>query len=529
MVMIDPFTHFTWIELISTKHQESVVNAFVKRILCEEGAPRYMLTDNGSEFKNKVLKDLMNTLAIDYQFAPAYHPQSNQAERANRFITETLRAVVRQPGAAARDWQKYVKFIEFGMRRLPIPGTNLTPFMAMRGRDPILPIDLPLAQGAPVVDKGVSEHVKDIIKTKTLAEKLLRSASEKVKKENKDLYDQGRTQITFKVGDLVRLWGVQRSSKGQASKLKLRNGVYKVMGSNGDLYDLQSVLFPEITRTNVHVSTIARWRGDAPANPHAAAAPAPQARRANQRRGGARRGHDDDDDDDDDDGQTTTQAHLWDQLKVNELAVFVKRDESPSYLRVAEVVELAADKRSGEFWYWVDCSPGKYNPAKPLADRRLTPEWADARGNTRVKPTLKERALWQPRQHSLSLEDIEIIVPAIKQHVGGKVVQKDYDKVNVWLRRRARTDSRASVALRALAAPNSLGDECATLMREDLLRARQHDTLPHVGHDEVSDTFLYRRVPMGGSLSTAEVLERNKEQPDRAGRIKELFSLWAPW
>ena len=113
--------------------------------------------------------------------------------------------------------------------------------------------------------------------------------------------------------------------------------------------------------------------------------------------------------------------------------------------------------------------------------------------------------------------------------MGGKVVQKDYDKVNVWLRRRARTDSRASVALRALAAPNSLGDECATLMREDLLRARQHDTLPHVGHDEVSDTFLYRHVPMGSSLSTAEVLERNKEQPGRAERIKELFSLWVPW
>ena len=34
---------------------------------------------------------------------------------------------------------------------------------------------------------------------------------------------------------------------------------------------------------------------------------------------------------------------------------------------------------------------------------------------------------------------------------------------------------------------------------------------------------------MGSSLSTAEVLERNKEQPDRAERIKELFSLWVPW
>ena len=88
LVMIDPFTHFVWIELISTKDADSVLDAFVRRILCEEGAPRAMLTDNGSEFKNKTLRDLMEALEVNHQFAPAYHPQSNQAERANRFITE---------------------------------------------------------------------------------------------------------------------------------------------------------------------------------------------------------------------------------------------------------------------------------------------------------------------------------------------------------------------------------------------------------------------------------------------------------
>ena len=83
-------------------------------------------------------------LGVDFQFSPAYHPQSNQTERSNRFITETLRSIVNESGATVRDWAKYVKFIEFAMRRAPIPGTNLTPFMAMRGRDPVLPIDLPL-------------------------------------------------------------------------------------------------------------------------------------------------------------------------------------------------------------------------------------------------------------------------------------------------------------------------------------------------------------------------------------------------
>ena len=72
--MIDPFTHFVWLELVNVKSAPTIVKAFVQRILCEEGQPRYMLTDNGTEFKNKIFKDLMKVLEVDYQFSPAYHP-----------------------------------------------------------------------------------------------------------------------------------------------------------------------------------------------------------------------------------------------------------------------------------------------------------------------------------------------------------------------------------------------------------------------------------------------------------------------
>ena len=48
-----------------------------------------------------------------------------------------------------------------------------------------------------------------------------------------------RQHITFAEGELVRLWGVQRSSGGDAGKLKLRNGVYIVTAKRNDLYDLR--------------------------------------------------------------------------------------------------------------------------------------------------------------------------------------------------------------------------------------------------------------------------------------------------
>ena len=448
LVMVDPFTHFTWIELIDTKKADTVVDAFVRRILCEEGAPRAMLTDNGTEFKNKHLAELMSALEVDHQFAPAYHPQSNQAERVNRFVVETLRALVRSPGAMAKDWQKYVKYVEFALRRLPIPGTNITPFMAMRGRDPILAIDLPLAGRAPTSTASLPQHVQEIQKMKHTAEKLVKSASEETKRKNKDLPDLSHQHVTFPVGSLVRLWGVQRTTNGDAAKLKLRNGVYEVTAKNNDLYDLKHVVYPEIVRKNTHVSHIALWRGEAPASTREDGERAGQGARAPADTGTTVEKTAEADD--------TPQGKLWDMLRPNDLACFVFRDESPAHLRTAEVVNLKADKRSGEFWYWIDKSPGKYKPAKPIAERELVPEWADERGQTRVKPTAEQRAVWAPRQHSLSIEDIEIILPVMKTRVGGQVKPEHADKINDWLKRRAKHDRRAERALRAAAVEQEL-------------------------------------------------------------------------
>ena len=80
----------------------------------------------------------------------------------------------------------------------------------------------------------------------------------------------------------------------------------------------------------------------------------------------------------------------------------------------------------------------------------MTPEWADVRGYTRCKPAVVQTAEWSPRQHAIAFEDIEIIVPVAKMHVGGKIAPQTNDKVTAWLKRRARTDKRAQAALRSL-------------------------------------------------------------------------------
>ena len=69
--------------------------AFVKKILLEEGAPRIVRCDNGSEFKNKTTNELRLLMRSELQYSPAYWPQSNQCERTNRQVDDEG-----EPGAA---------------------------------------------------------------------------------------------------------------------------------------------------------------------------------------------------------------------------------------------------------------------------------------------------------------------------------------------------------------------------------------------------------------------------------------------
>ena len=68
------------IEPITGKSAEEVYTKFVEGFLLEEGAPLYILTDNGREFDSKLLKELLRLLKIRLYLTPACHPRGNYTE-----------------------------------------------------------------------------------------------------------------------------------------------------------------------------------------------------------------------------------------------------------------------------------------------------------------------------------------------------------------------------------------------------------------------------------------------------------------
>ena len=68
-----------WVEVSTCpRNDTSTVVGFIQRnILSRFGAPRTIISDEGSHFANKIFEKLMSRYGIRHVMGLAYHPQSN--------------------------------------------------------------------------------------------------------------------------------------------------------------------------------------------------------------------------------------------------------------------------------------------------------------------------------------------------------------------------------------------------------------------------------------------------------------------
>ena len=97
LVCVDHFSRFTVLAPLPNKSAMTVAHAIVSNFICPYKTPRVLLSDNGTEFKNQVLRDICNEFNIEPTFIAAHHPTLNDlVERTNRRILEILRHLARR-------------------------------------------------------------------------------------------------------------------------------------------------------------------------------------------------------------------------------------------------------------------------------------------------------------------------------------------------------------------------------------------------------------------------------------------------
>ena len=77
---------------IPDKSADTIVATLVNHYLLIHMCPWYILSDNGTEFKNNLMDQVLQQLGIDRIFSAPYHPQSNgKLEVFHKYLKPTLK------------------------------------------------------------------------------------------------------------------------------------------------------------------------------------------------------------------------------------------------------------------------------------------------------------------------------------------------------------------------------------------------------------------------------------------------------
>ena len=117
---------------------DTIASTFINLYLPVHMCPRYILSDNDTEFKNQLMDHVLQQLCIDHIFSAPYHPQSNgKIEVFHKYLKPTLKKLWKKDPA---NWDKIPQSSSCKYRVTLNLATGETPFFLVYGRDPNQPL-----------------------------------------------------------------------------------------------------------------------------------------------------------------------------------------------------------------------------------------------------------------------------------------------------------------------------------------------------------------------------------------------------
>ena len=139
LTVICMLTGYTWCIPIPDKSPETIVKSYIRVVYSKYGGSRKILSDNGTEFKNKLFEQVAKDLGIEHKvYSPPYHPSSN--ERIEGFHS-FLKACLAKHISNSLEWDELVHLVCSVYNFLPNEHSREAPFFLMFGRDPHIPLN----------------------------------------------------------------------------------------------------------------------------------------------------------------------------------------------------------------------------------------------------------------------------------------------------------------------------------------------------------------------------------------------------
>ena len=139
LTVICMLTGHTWCIPIADKSAETIVKAYIKEVYSKYGGSRKILSDNGTEFKNKLFEQVAQDLGIEHKvYSPPYHPASyGRIEGFHSF----LKACLAKHISSSLEWDEMTHIACSVYNFLTNEHSREALFFLIFGRDPIIPLN----------------------------------------------------------------------------------------------------------------------------------------------------------------------------------------------------------------------------------------------------------------------------------------------------------------------------------------------------------------------------------------------------
>jgi len=124
---------------VPDKSADNVAHLLIEEIFPRFGCPLQIVSDNGTENNNRIVRETLEKLKVHHVFTSPYHPQSNaKVERFHRTLHDILsKKLADNPSA----WDVYLNQTLAAVRFNINESSKFSPFFLLYNRDVVLPVD----------------------------------------------------------------------------------------------------------------------------------------------------------------------------------------------------------------------------------------------------------------------------------------------------------------------------------------------------------------------------------------------------
>ena len=120
---------------MKSKSADNVIHAYIETILPQIAPSRFILTDNGTEFKNDTMNNVLIRLNTEHKFTTVYFPRGNSRLENSHALLK--RSISKYIDLLDVEWDRCLNLATYVFNISPSSDNCSSPYYIVYGKEPI--------------------------------------------------------------------------------------------------------------------------------------------------------------------------------------------------------------------------------------------------------------------------------------------------------------------------------------------------------------------------------------------------------